>query len=324
MSPAVSVYMPLHNAGPFAERAISSITRQSLLDIELVIVENGSTDGSREVARRAAATDPRIRLVEHDEPLGVAGAANVAVAACRAEVVARMDQDDVSHPERLALQLAVLERDPAAVAVGALAAGIDASGAVVRPANRRRLLTHSDLPPFPHGTLMHRRGAFERAGGYRAEAGAWEDADLLWRLADLGRVVVVPRVLYEFRFRGTGSTTMSFGEGTLPKLWTCREARRSHGSHEHLLAEEAATPDPRGIRWAATHRDGMLLWAGLPPGPRLPGAAPGSRWATARRTWHRRSPRTLRIALRLAMHARDLPARWRLRGRQAVAWDPAR
>ena len=112
--------MPVHNGEPFVGEAIASVLGQTLGDLELVIVENGSSDGSVETARAAARADARVRVVEHPRPLGIVGAGNAGMAAARAPLVARHDQDDVSHPRRLERQVAALEREPRAVAIGTL------------------------------------------------------------------------------------------------------------------------------------------------------------------------------------------------------------
>lgn len=300
--PRVSVYIPLHNGGPFIGEAIASILRQTIADLELVIVENGSSDDSLARAQDAATADERVRVIDAGEALGVAGAGNRAVAACRAPTVARMDQDDRCAAGRLEAQLRALDGDPGAVAVGVLADGIDADGARVRPADLWRLARGSRMPPFPHGSLMVRRAAFDRVGGYRAGAGHWEDSDLLLRLLAIGRVRVVPRVLYSYRHHAASATS-----------------EPGAGSPSSLGPELAALR----AQLAPQHRDGARLWAGLPPGDSAAGGAGGVAHR-ARRRWHARHPASLRAAIRLALHARNVAARAGLRETRAVDWSPVR
>ena len=129
MTPRVSVFMPVFNGEPFVADAIASVLDQTLADPELVIVENGSTDGSVETVRGAAARDPRVRLIEHPQPLGIVGAGNAGVAATSAPLVARQDQDDISRNDRLERQVAAIEAATDAVAVGSLYEGIDSKAA---------------------------------------------------------------------------------------------------------------------------------------------------------------------------------------------------
>ena len=99
--PRVSVVMPVRDAGPYLEASLRSILDQSFTDFELVIRDDGSVDGSTEILRDWAARDPRIRLHIGERPLGPAESSNWVVRHSTAPFVARMDADDISHPDRL-------------------------------------------------------------------------------------------------------------------------------------------------------------------------------------------------------------------------------
>lgn len=159
-SPLVSFVMPVHNALPFLDESVGSILNQTFADFEFVILDDGSTDGSTEALREWARSDARIRLYESARNLGPAGSSNFVVARARAPLVARMDADDVSHPDRLRRQWEVLERRPDVALVGTLYEGIDARGRRVRPRDRWRLARPTINPPFPHGSVP--RGAGTR------------------------------------------------------------------------------------------------------------------------------------------------------------------
>ena len=161
MRPPLSVVMPVHNAGPFLADAIGSVLDQTYSDFEFVILDDASTDGSFEVAREWATQDPRIRLERSCTNLGLVGSSNAVVELARADVIARMDADDISDPNRLARQWQVLSDHPDASLVGALADGIDARGRRVRPRDRWRIVRRSRWSPFPHGSVMLRRAPFE-------------------------------------------------------------------------------------------------------------------------------------------------------------------
>ena len=323
--PRVSVFMPVHNGEPFVEEAIESVLSQTLDDLELVIVENGSSDGSAGIARAAAGRDRRVRVVEHARALGIVGAGNACVAAARAPLVARQDQDDVSCPRRLERQVATLARSPDAVAVGSLCDGIDAAGRRVRPRDRWRLVGRRALPPFAHGSVCMRRDAFERVGGYREGTHRWEDVDLFLRLAREGSVLVLPEVLYRYRYHG-GSVTASPGDGLeagAVLMWRCVEAYRRGEDWGALLAA-GARDEPVSRRAAARvrrHSDGMRLWSGEPFAASAPPAAP-TLVLRARGAWQCASPGTLRATLRLAIRARDLAAAPLLPRGEAVRWRP--
>jgi GT2 family glycosyltransferase len=197
--PRLSVVMPVRDLAPYVEASIASILGQSFADFEFVILDDGSIDGTREILRRWRDRDRRIRLFEGEAPLGPARSSNFVVARARGEIVARMDGDDIAHPDRLRRQIEALDRHADACLVGTLWEGIDEKGRRVRPRDRGRLAHTSPFAPFPHGSIMFRRAAFERIGGYRPEADFWEDLDLYWRLARIGGLLVVPEALYQHR-----------------------------------------------------------------------------------------------------------------------------
>jgi len=138
----VSVVMPVYNGEKWLAYAIDSILHQSLADFELIAVDDGSTDGSRKLLDDAARRDSRIRTA--DQPhLGVAAALNRGIALARSQVIARMDADDLSHPDRLQKQLAFLDKHPRVAALGSWARVIDERGrgtGEMRPATEPHVL----------------------------------------------------------------------------------------------------------------------------------------------------------------------------------------
>src|SRR5258705_2817877 len=103
--PQISVVMPVHNALPFLDESIRSILEQTLKDFEFVILDDASTDGSTELLHEWLRRDTRIQLHQSRKRLGLSGSSNAVVAKAQARIVARMDADDVAHPDRLRRQL---------------------------------------------------------------------------------------------------------------------------------------------------------------------------------------------------------------------------
>jgi glycosyltransferase involved in cell wall biosynthesis len=314
--------MPVHNARPYLEESVGSILAQTFGDFEVVILENGSTDGSSDVLRRFAERDPRIRLLEAPHALGRAGSSNGVVAPARAPLIARMDADDVSHPRRLERELEVLDRHPEATLVGTLYEGIDRAGRRVRPRDRSLLTRRSTESPFPHGTSAFRRTAFDEIGGYREECDGWEDLDLLHRLGQVGRVFVIPRELYSVRFHA-GSTH-----------WRMPVQRFLHvaAAKDRVLAERfpergrQRSQDDR-VADVLYEREASGLWSGARPALFRQLAARGLVRRLGRRAWllpwagwARISPGSLRLALRVWISARDRAAGRRLSDAEAVEW----
>ncbi|TWT77961.1 putative glycosyltransferase EpsJ [Posidoniimonas polymericola] len=195
--PQISVVIPAYNAEGTIERAVRSMLDQTLADIEVIIVDDGSTDQTAAAAE--AINDPRLRVIRQQHQ-GVAAAANTALAAAATPLIARMDADDYSHPTRLAEQLALLEREQLNV-VGCQVNIVDASGTPVENLRRyEHWLNDETLTPdqilalrfveYPlaNPTLLGRRAFFEL--GYRAApspAEAFpEDYDLMLRGAAAG------------------------------------------------------------------------------------------------------------------------------------------
>src|SRR5580765_5837708 len=117
-NPLMSVVMPVYNALPFLDDSIGSILVQTFSDFEFVILDDASTDDSSKRLRDWAARDQRIRLHQSDKQLGLSGSSNAVVAHARAPIVARMDADDVAHPDRLKRQWEIIRHQPEVVAVG--------------------------------------------------------------------------------------------------------------------------------------------------------------------------------------------------------------
>jgi glycosyltransferase involved in cell wall biosynthesis len=242
-TPLISVVMPVRNARPFLDVSIASISNQTLDDFEFVILDDASSDGSDELLRRWSRRDRRIVVHQSPNRLGLTGSSNFVVSKSSAPIIARMDADDVSHPDRLRRQLAIMNSHAEVAAVGTLSDGIDAMGRLVRPRDRWRLVRRSTFSPFPHGSVMFRRQAFDDLGGYRHSCLDGEDQDLLRRMAVMGRLVTLPEVLYHYRYHLANSTLVGYVSGL-----------KSNGSNpnENL----AATFYSLGA---------MRLWAGYSP-----------------------------------------------------------
>jgi glycosyltransferase involved in cell wall biosynthesis len=207
--PRIAVLMPVRDAERTVRAAVASILRQTHRDLLLVAVDDGSSDRSAEVVGRLAERDPRVLHVRGPGE-GIVGALQRGLARCDAELVARMDADDVAHPRRLARQLEALRAEPDVDALGArvrlfprahvrggmqrYAAWVNA---ITTPADvARELLVES---PLVHPAAAIRRAALERVGGWRDGAFP-EDYDLWLRLAEGGgRLANLPEVLLDWR-----------------------------------------------------------------------------------------------------------------------------
>ena len=321
MTPPISVVMPVHNALPWLDESVTSILAQSFSDFEFVILDDGSTDGSGERLRFWAERDPRIRLVPGAERLGAAGSSNAVVAEARAPLVARMDADDIAHLDRLAHQVALMDEEPGVVLAGTLSDVIDKKGRRVRPADHARLLRRSRFAPFGHSSIMFRREAFDRAGGYRAEAERWEDVDLYLRMAREGRIAVIPEPLTTVRLSGA-STRVTAGldrfEASMDRMQRAVEAWPAEPPPAAALRPGAFVASGSALLWSG-HRPRVLRRL-LQRGALRPDAesARALIWAA----WADLSPASLRLALRTLLHVRNRAARRWIGGARWIEWRP--
>jgi glycosyltransferase involved in cell wall biosynthesis len=303
-NPLISVVMPVHNARPFLGESIRSILEQTFSDFEFVILDDASADGSVELLRKWSLRDKRIHLHESKKRLGLSGSSNAVVSKARASIVARMDADDIAHPDRLRRQWNIIEGRPDVAVIGTLCNGIDASGREVRPRDRWRLVRRSVYIPFPHGSAMFRREVFDQVGGYDESANGGEDQDLFSKMASRGRVLTLPDVLYSYRYHSSNATLFN----------GARTVGESHSQNGNALA-------------AFYMLGAMRLWAGDPPmllEPMLKKKSlkwnPKTLMILASAIWGHISPPTLRVFLRSSIRARDLLASVRVKDGRPYEW----
>ena len=207
--PRLSILLPCRDAAEHLPAALASIDSQTFRDFEVVAIDDGSSDETGALLDAWAARDARVRVL-HSPARGIVAALHEAAVAASGELLARMDADDVAHPERLARQVALLDGDDGIGACGTQVHYIPRE--VLRDGARRyerwlnSLVTPEQIErdmfvecPLAHPTLVMRRSAFEAAGGYQDHS--WpEDYDLVLRLWAAGHALAkVPAVLLDWR-----------------------------------------------------------------------------------------------------------------------------
>lgn len=210
MNPEVSVILPAYNAARYVEHALTSILSQSFTAFEAIVVDDGSTDETAALVQQFG--DRRVRLLRNGHNLGLVASLQRAIAEAQGTYLARMDADDWSAPDRLAIQVDWLNRNPRLGAVSCHYQNFSDSQGVldtvalpVQDADIRHDLyckTHC----FCHPAVMMRRQALEEAGGYRADWFPAEDRELWMRLLETWHGANVPQVLHHMR-RHAGSVT---------------------------------------------------------------------------------------------------------------------
>lgn len=232
----VSVVIPVHNGERYLAKAVESVLAQTHRDLELLIVDDGSTDATAAIIRRYAARDRRVRVLTQ-ENRGVAAAGNRGLEEASAEWVARLDADDVFLPGKLERQIAFLARYPEARIVGTLACFINHAGKALgivgtegpfTPAEYDRLVREDGPIYFVNSsTLMHRETVLA-VGGYREAFAPAEDVDLWIRMAERGHLMLkVPELLLLYRLHGKSLTMTQNARQRLLTRWAiaCGEAR---------------------------------------------------------------------------------------------------
>lgn len=220
--PDVSVVMTACNVERFLAESIESILGQTCKNLELVIVDYGSTDNSKSIISSYAVRDSRIKFHEIP-PCSLPVARNVSCSHARGRFIAVMDADDISLPDRLALEIDFMDKHPKVGFVGGAALWMDLSGRVLGlhafPSDDRELRAAlATRCPFWHPTLLIRKDAFDSIGGYRAAFVAAQDYDLELRLSEHYECANLTQAVIKYRIHPSQTTFYRQRQQTLCKL----------------------------------------------------------------------------------------------------------
>lgn len=201
--PQVSILMPVFNTARYLGEALASVSNQTFGDFELVVIDDGSNDGSTQILQDFAAHETRMRLITR-ENRGLIATRNELLEVSRGELLAWMDSDDSSLPHRLDQQVAVFRRDSELVCLGSAAQCVDPEGHYLKierwPVDAEQIIQaqlEGGAMRFP--TTMMRRSHALRVGWFREPFKIGEDLDFLLRLSQYGKMANLPDVLYLYR-----------------------------------------------------------------------------------------------------------------------------
>lgn len=246
MKPDVSVLIPVYNGERYLRAAIDSILGQTHRNFELLVIDDGSRDRSREIASGYA--DDRIRVIALAHNGGLSNALNEGVAAAQAPLIARQDQDDISEPIRLERQLAFLDHHATIALVGSQGTVVNDAGGVTgevrRPTGRASLLWFSIFDnPFVHTSIVARTEVLRRVGGYDSAYDPFaQDYELWGRIMQSHEVANLDEALVRYRVNDASTMGNIRDEdrrrfNTVMQELTVRQAQR-------VLGESAAgAPD---------------------------------------------------------------------------------
>lgn len=191
-APKISVIMSIYNQwnSGYLEQAVMSILNQTFGDFEFIIYDDGSDPAICRQLEKYERLDGRVVLIRSHENCGLAYSLNTCIHVARGKYLARMDDDDISDPERLAVQYEYMEKHPEITYVGCNARLIDSGGVWGHRVMPEFPLKHSFLrfSPFIHPSVMIRRSIFDNQEAYRFSKDTWrcEDYELFMRLMRLG------------------------------------------------------------------------------------------------------------------------------------------
>lgn len=293
--PAVSVLMPVRNGERFIAEAVESVLSQTSTDLELLVLDDGSTDSTPQILERLALRDPRLVVHRGKPGPNLAEVLNLATELSRAPILARLDADDVALPDRLQLQAEFLDQNPEVALLGGQTLLIDEGGrefgrAEYPTGNGELQEALRERNPFVHSAMAMRREAFEAVGGYRAEFDNAEDLDLWLRLAAGRQIANLPQPVVKYRIHGGQQTLQKQDEQALFSIAARASAR----------ARAAGEPDPT----EGAHIDEAFLRAqGIGPAEVTAAVVPALAWlarTTGRAGYSEDSRRLFEAALERA------------------------
>ena len=236
--PLVSVLVPAYNEEQYIRAAMDSLLTQTHLELNIIVINDGSTDRTPDILEEMAKGESRLRIV-HQENQGIIGALNQALSLAEGDFIARMDANDISAKERIELQLEYLHRFPDVGLVSTWQAAVDPNGLPTGAIWRTPVLAQEVAwalhfaTSLVHPALLGRRAVFEDLGGYRREGVEHiEDYDLFARLLGTVKMANLPEVLH-FRRELSSSITHQQAEAqaqgvqrVMQRVWSERLGRK--------------------------------------------------------------------------------------------------
>lgn len=204
----VSIILPVFNGSVHLNLAIKSLLSQTLKNFELIIIDDHSTDNSLKIIKKF--TDKRIKLIVNSANLGLAASLNKAILISNADFIARMDQDDISYPNRIKMQLTFMKKNKIDL-LGTWYQDINTQGKVVK--TLRRLTSNQDLKKallintyFCHGSIMFTKKSWKKTNGYNTQYNYAEDYDFISKVSQLdgSNIENLPKILYYHRVNPKG------------------------------------------------------------------------------------------------------------------------
>lgn len=240
--PRISVLMPVYNGEKYLQLAINSILSQTFRDFEFIIIDDGSTDRTPRILEAAAIRDIRVKVISRANR-GISPSLNEGLALARGDLVARMDSDDISLPNRFALQVAYLDAHPDTGLVGGQIIFTDPDDrpltSMQHPLDHEAVLETmmNGSESLSHPTVMFRRDIARSIGGYSLRFEHAEDIDFFLRMGERAKVANLPDLVLRYR-----QHQKSIG------YTYAQEQAAAHSRAIREAAERIGAPDPGPVR----------------------------------------------------------------------------
>lgn len=247
-TPKVSVLMAVYNGEKYLKESIESILNQTFNDLELIIVDDCSTDETTNILHQYAAQDQRLKFIRNEINIGPYASANQGLKLARGEYIARQDSDDISLLNRLEKQVHFLDNHPDVVLVSSLIELTDAAGNPIKVIpdvfepdliDWYLLFEHY---PGGHSQFMFRRVPFMEMGGYTETYRYGQDYVLCCRLAEVGKLAILPEVLLKLRLHDESISAVKRAEQAVYSL------TQSQTNIKALTGEAISLEDMKDLR----------------------------------------------------------------------------
>ncbi len=214
----ISVIIPAHNVARFVGRTLDSVLQQTHHALDVIVVDDGSTDNTANIVHDIAQRDPRVRVLRTDK-LGVSAARNLAIAQAKAQLIAPVDADDIWHPDKLTRQLAVMRAGSERLGlVYCWSRGIDDNDRVILPSWNDSSARGDVLQDIVirgiagnGSTTLIKRRFIEEVGGFDTTATLSEDWKFYTALAGVCEFDVVPQYLVGYRLHEDSASMVDLG-----------------------------------------------------------------------------------------------------------------
>ena len=239
MTVKVSVLMAVYNGERYLRQSVESILNQTYSDFEFIILDDGSNDSTLSILNEYAPRDRRMVLVRNETNIGLARSLNLGLELAQGEYIARMDADDISMPERLAVQVAYLETHSDIGVLGSKAYFVDDEMSTINyPENPDYLKwCLCFYNPIAHPSVMYRHSLIDSVGGYNEEYQFAQDYELWGRLSGITKLSNFQQVLVQMRKH----------EGNVTRIHADESIENSLKIGQKMMAEFINAPVPKNI-----------------------------------------------------------------------------